>query len=63
LENEECQGQYLHADDLQEIVMETGTSLDFVFMASCHSEFAAKIFLNAGTRHVIGIDKSKKISD
>ena len=30
-------------------------------MAACHSEFAAKIFLEAGAHHVIGVIKS--ISD
>ena len=37
--------------------------LDFVFMATCHSEFAAKIFLEAGAKHVIGVDKDLKIDD
>ena len=39
------------------------TKLDFVFMATCHSEFAPKIFLKAGAEHVIGIDKTQKIFD
>jgi hypothetical protein len=29
--------------------------LDFVFIASCHSEFTGNIFHNAGVRHVICI--------
>jgi hypothetical protein len=37
--------------------------LDFVFMATCHSEFAAEIFKNAGAKHVVGINKDEKIMD
>jgi len=32
-------------------------------MAACHSEFAAKIFLEAGAHHVIGIDHEKQVLD
>ena len=37
--------------------------LDFVFMAACHSEFAARIFLEAGAHHVIGVKHEDRISD
>ena len=36
---------------------------DFVFVASCHSEFAAKIFLASGAKHVICVDYDNKIAD
>ena len=53
----------MYADDLKKIVQDSTQKLDFVFMAACHSEFAARIFLDAGARHVIGIHKTKAISD
>lgn len=37
--------------------------LDFVFMATCHSQFAAEIFLTAGAHHVIGINLANTIQD
>ena len=45
------------------MVAEARLNLDFVFMATCHSEFAARIFLGTGCHHVIGINKSKSIYD
>jgi hypothetical protein len=63
LEDENCEAQYLYADQLRYIVYNSGAHLDFVFMANCHSEFAARIFLQAGAHHVIGINKDRKISD
>jgi hypothetical protein len=40
------------------MVKGSGAKLDFVFMATCYSEFSAEIFLKAGAEHVICIDKS-----
>jgi hypothetical protein len=39
--------------------------LDFIFVATCHSEFAAEIFYDngEGASHVIGIDKGYTIND
>jgi len=34
-----------------------------VFVASCYSEFAGKIFLNAGARHVICVKGGQQIAD
>lgn len=62
LEDDTCQGKYLYADDLK-AMMKNQDKLDFVFMAACHSEFAAKIFLEAGARHVIGVSQETPISD
>ena len=45
------------------MVQDAGVKLDLVFMATCHSEFAAKIFLEAGAQHVIGINKANKVQD
>jgi hypothetical protein len=56
MENERFLAEYLHVEDLKKMVKETNVTLDFVFMATCHSEFATKIFLDAGAHHVIGIN-------
>ena len=45
------------------MVKNSVSKLDFVFMATCHSEFAARIFLDAGAHHVIGVNKEAKIAD
>ena len=55
LEDHKCLGQYLHEDDLKTLIKKSEVNLDFVFMATCSSAFAAKIFLEAGAKHVIGI--------
>jgi len=39
------------------------TSLQFVYVASCHSEQVGKIFLEAGIPHVICIDQNQTILD
>ena len=36
---------------------------EFVFVASCHSQFAGKIFHQAGAKHVICVTEDAKISD
>lgn len=56
LEDRNCVGQYLYADELKRMVSASCEKLDFVFMAACHSEFAARIFLEAGAHHVIGVN-------
>jgi type II secretory pathway predicted ATPase ExeA len=38
-------------------------SLEFVFVASCHSEVTAQVFLTAGASHVVCVSKDEKISD
>ena len=45
------------------MVQDSGVKLDFVFMATCTSEFAARIFLSAGAQHVIGISQDQNIED
>jgi hypothetical protein len=37
--------------------------LHFVCILACHSEFAAKIFHEAGAKHVIGINEKFEIDD
>jgi hypothetical protein len=63
MEDEECLAKYVYQKDLKELVKNTGVKLDFVFMATCHSETAARIFLKSGAKHVIAIDRSEAIYD
>lgn len=39
------------------------TELQFVYVASCHSEQVGRIFLEAGVPHVICIDQNETILD
>ena len=63
METSDCLANYLHADDLKERILKYDSKLDFVFIATCHSEFAAKIFLDAGAKHVIGIKQKDTVRD
>ena len=56
-EKQSCLAKYLYADDIKTMFSESIQTLDFVFITACHSEFAAKIFLEAGAHHVIGVVK------
>ena len=48
---------------LTELIQQSDTKLEFVYVASCHSEFAGEIFLNAGAKHVICIRGDQELSD
>lgn len=37
--------------------------LDFVVVATCHSEFVGRIFLEAGAEHVVCIRSSDEVAD
>jgi hypothetical protein len=63
LEDQNCQAQYFHASDLKDLMKSVQINLDFVFIASCHSESFADIFFEAGAYHVIGIKKTEKVAD
>ena len=62
-EDEEGTAVYLSEKELKNFIEESGTKLDFVFVASCHSEFAGHIFHNAGAKHVICVRQGEKILD
>jgi hypothetical protein len=47
--------------ELKEIIKQS--SLQFVFISTCHSQFAGEIFLNTGVEHVICILKTEKLYD
>lgn len=56
METSEGDSQLVSRKQLQQLIKSTGTVLTFVFIATCHSEFVGKIFLEAGALHVIYID-------
>jgi len=55
--------RYVSEKCLSQLLEASGTKLEFVFVASCHSQFAGEIFHNAGAKHVICIKRGEKISD
>jgi len=63
MENERFLAEYLYKDDLKKIFAGSKMTLDFVFMATCYSEFTKNTWLEAGAHHVISIDKAEMIPD
>ena len=53
LEYEDGEAEEVSEKQLIDIIRQSNADLEFVFVASCYSEFAGKAFLNAGARHVI----------
>lgn len=62
-ETDEGDSQLVSRKQLKELIDATGAKLDFVFVASCHSEFVGRIFLEAGAKHVICIDQKNEVED
>lgn len=48
LETEEGCAHYLSEEQLNKLIQDLNTPLKFVFLASCHSEFAGILFHQAG---------------
>ncbi|CAI2359291.1 unnamed protein product [Moneuplotes crassus] len=63
LENEKCMTEYFYERDLKKMIKLSQINLEVVFVSSCHSEFAGKVFLNAGAKHVICIKQSEEVDD
>ena len=69
LEDENGMADYLFENDLKRLVQLSKANRAFahnyevVFVSSCYSEFAGRIFLASGARHVICIQKDQTISD
>jgi hypothetical protein len=63
LEYEDGEGEEVSEKQLIDIVRTSNCDLEFVFVASCYSEFAGKVFLNAGARHVICVKSGNTIAD
>ena len=55
LEDEHGMSEYLFESDLKTMIDMMEAQFEVVFVASCHSEFAGKVFCNAGAKHVICI--------
>lgn len=62
-ENHEGLSVKLDSMKLKKILKEAGKPLKLVFVASCHSEAAGKIFMEAGAIHVICIKQNYQILD
>jgi hypothetical protein len=45
------------------MIRSQGSKPEFVFVASCYSQFAGQIFHQAGAKHVICIKENYQISD
>ncbi len=63
MEYEDGEAEEVDEKILVEIIKASNSNLEFVFVASCNSEFAGKIFLAGGARHVICVKQGKEISD
>ncbi len=62
-ETDDGEGELVSERMLREFINSSNTNLEFVFVASCYSEFAGKIFLNAGSKHVIYVKQGQQIAD
>ena len=69
LEDENGMADYLFEKDLTKLVQiskanrQYSNHYEVVFVSSWYSEFAGKIFLSSGARHVIWIKQNERISD
>ena len=54
---------YDHLEQMLCTAYKGRNNLEFVFVASCHSEIIGQVFLNAGASHVLCVAKDEKISD
>ena len=62
-ESDDGEAELVSEKTLGELIDSSKTKLEFVFVATCHSEFAGRIFLNAGAKHVICVKQSEAIAD
>ena len=63
LEYEDGEAEQVSEQQLYEMIQSSHTDIEFVFVASCYSEFAGKVFLKAGVRHVICVKQGNEIGD
>lgn len=63
LETDEGCAHYLAEDQLVKLIKELNVPLKFIFLASCHSEFAGFLFHFAGVEHVICVKQNEEIYD
>lgn len=62
LEDMNARAQYLPDSQLRNMI-DASNKPEFVFVASCHSQFAGNIFHEAGAKHVICVQEHTQISD
>lgn len=63
LENEKGGCELVSREQLKKMIRQNKCELDFVFVASCHSEEVGTIFQQAGAKHVICIKKQNEVLD
>lgn len=63
IENNEGDSHLISRKMLRELILSTKCELDFVVVATCHSEFVGRIFLEAGAKHVICVKNSEEVKD
>jgi hypothetical protein len=63
LEDATGKADWLFESEIREIISKSNSQPAVVFISSCTSEFAGKIFFNAGVRHVICIREGSEIMD
>jgi len=61
-EHETLIGEFISEKSLRNLIVNVWET-ELVFLAACDSEFAARIFLKKGVRHVICIEQSKEVLD
>jgi hypothetical protein len=61
-EHETQVGEFISEKMLKNLIRDVWNT-ELVFLAACDSEFAAKIFLQKGVRHIICIEHHKEVLD
>ena len=62
-EKDDGSAHFISQKKLKDIFEMNVSSLKFVFISTCHSEFAGEIFHNAGVEHVICVQQDADILD
>jgi ATP-dependent Clp protease ATP-binding subunit ClpA len=62
-ETEKGDSQLVSREHLRKLIEARRSKIDFVFVASCHSNFTYKVWLESGVGHVISIDEAKTVQD
>ena len=63
LENDKGDSELVSRQQLKKMIKQNKCELEFVFVASCRSEFVGRIFQQAGAKHVICIKNVDKVRD
>ena len=62
-ENDDGTAYYLTEQRLKDLLYSSENMIEFVFVASCHSEKTARLFHKIGVKHVICIKEDERIND